>query len=350
MTQCDVDIDEYWRLLTIFKEIGDAIAFTYIDKYNIKPMAFKQSAGFLSGKKGTRFERSSLRRVFAQGGVAILNDITNCLRYGDLTIAVDGMPFPLELKSGKAGGHREQRQKESLTQLHNYLLTDRVTDWYHPGEMYRQAAHSEEIHFREDLNELIHEAIGSGRAYRQVEEGLHYLIEAPGPDAEPMFDALEKIVTQFKEPGSAAFVNTFKQRNVAYLPFPLSIVNPEYLFGFYVGEYVIMMFVDNIFIKTYLGNHGLSAEFSNDEMWVLKIRNEMPSKNEMLDVSISDHFWSRIFTEFLSLRWILDEAIHTIKNPPSDNLAQPEPPDPSMVEPAHSAPASRTAGTGQVSD
>jgi hypothetical protein len=161
---------------------------------------------------------------------------------------------------------------------------------------------------------------------------------------------IESIVTRFKEPPAAVFVNMFKQRNTAYLPFPLSITNAEHLFGWYVGDYMITMFLDINFIKTHLGNHGLFAEFLNDEMWVLKIRNEMPSEKEPLEVRIGDHFWGRIFTEFLSLRWILDEAIHRIKNPSSDNLAQSELPDPSMDEPAHSAPASSTVGTGWVSD
>ena len=126
---------EYRRLIVVFREIGDCLAFTYLDKYDIKPMAFKQSPGFVSGKKGTRFERRCLRRIFANGTIAILNDLTNCLRYGDLTVPVGGMPNLMELKSGKASGWRDDRQIERLSRLSVYLTTDRVTDWYHPGVM-----------------------------------------------------------------------------------------------------------------------------------------------------------------------------------------------------------------------
>ncbi len=43
-------IDEYQNLQYLFKTIGDAIAFTYLNKWDIKQLAFKESAGSLSGK------------------------------------------------------------------------------------------------------------------------------------------------------------------------------------------------------------------------------------------------------------------------------------------------------------
>src|SRR5712692_883387 len=39
-------------MIYIFKCIGDALAFIYISTWDIKPMAFKESAGFISGKRG----------------------------------------------------------------------------------------------------------------------------------------------------------------------------------------------------------------------------------------------------------------------------------------------------------
>src|ERR1044071_5550429 len=110
-------IDKYQELLVIFRHIGDAIAFTYINKWDIKPLAFKQSPGFLSGKKGTRLERKILRLVFKIGKVAILNDLTTCLRYGDLTIPHQEHFLIVEAKSSKNKNARVERQLGDLNKI-----------------------------------------------------------------------------------------------------------------------------------------------------------------------------------------------------------------------------------------
>jgi hypothetical protein len=72
-------------IIQILRQIGDALAFSYLDKWDIRPLAAKQPPGFLSGKKGFRKELFFVRRIFKAGRIALLNDITNCLRYGDIT-------------------------------------------------------------------------------------------------------------------------------------------------------------------------------------------------------------------------------------------------------------------------
>ena len=50
-------IEEYRWILDIHQSIGDGIAYTFIHKLDIKPLNFKESAGFLSGKKGFILEK-----------------------------------------------------------------------------------------------------------------------------------------------------------------------------------------------------------------------------------------------------------------------------------------------------
>jgi hypothetical protein len=307
--------DEYRRLTIVFREIGDCLAFTYLDKYNIKPMAFKEPPGFVSGKKGTRLERRCLRRAFAGGYLAILNDLTNCLRYGDLTIPVGGMPKLIELKSGKSSGEREDRQIEKMSRLSEYLTTDRVTDWYHPGVMTRLAFEQEEVNHRNQLNELIAIALQSHSSYRQVEDGLHYLVVAPPPGVEPDFHALSDIAPSFRNPPVAVIVNQLKQNNVAYFPFPLSITNPQHTLKFYNGDFLIMIFLDTDFVLSYLQHNGISAQFVDDAEWKLTLRNDSPSDGELHEAKVSEHFMSRLFAEFLSLSWLLDVIIQHVKRP-----------------------------------
>lgn len=61
-----------YNLLFQYRSIGDAIAFTFIDRHDIKPQAEKELAGFISCKKGNRAKREALRMVFKSGGIAIL--------------------------------------------------------------------------------------------------------------------------------------------------------------------------------------------------------------------------------------------------------------------------------------
>jgi hypothetical protein len=54
----------YKDIIHIFRCVGDGIAYLFIDKYDIKPMVFKQDSGFLSGKKGFRTEMKIFRQAF----------------------------------------------------------------------------------------------------------------------------------------------------------------------------------------------------------------------------------------------------------------------------------------------
>jgi hypothetical protein len=100
----------------LLKAIGDGVAFLYLSKWDLKTMVFKEKPGFISGKEGLSLERRVLREAFARGGFAILNDLTTCLRYGDLTVpGAEGFMI-IELKSGGTGARsdRAKRQVEKI--------------------------------------------------------------------------------------------------------------------------------------------------------------------------------------------------------------------------------------------
>ena len=105
------DIERHLKeALKQLRNIGDTLAFSYFKKYNLKPLCTKQSAGFISGKKGLKKELDELRKIFLKGKFAILNDLTNSLRYGDITTMLDGKPYILEIKSSNIKNARIYRQ------------------------------------------------------------------------------------------------------------------------------------------------------------------------------------------------------------------------------------------------
>lgn len=174
---CRYLIDQYANLIAIFKEVGDAIAFIYIDKWDIKPLAFKQSAGFLSGKKGSRLERKILRQSFGMGVTVILNDLTNCLRYSDITVPNQGKFMLIEAKSGKKHrpNKRDKRQFELTRNVTDYLGSDLTQALYGKEGMFIRAAFqtNEKNHINR-LNEVIKDAFNKGFGFAEVEEGVFY--------------------------------------------------------------------------------------------------------------------------------------------------------------------------------
>lgn len=86
--------------------LGDCLAFLYMDRFALKQTYFdvnsmnpKQSGGFISDKSGHETEVTWLEKAISYGVPAVLCDITNVLRYGDICLLGDKDPLPIEIKS-----------------------------------------------------------------------------------------------------------------------------------------------------------------------------------------------------------------------------------------------------------
>jgi hypothetical protein len=291
------------RLIDIFRDVGDGLAFTYIDKWDIKPMAFKASPGFLSGKDGLSAELAIVSRAFDLGGIAILNDLTNCLRYGDVTVIRDGALAIVEAKSGRNLNQRGQRQLAANDKIREYLQTDRIVGLYgFDHECHRiDIAHPEVTH-APLLQAIIDEAFERGSCYCQVEPGLHYMVDTDA-DIEGFTHACEAINGQ----GYVCIVNMLKRANTAYYPFTLSIANPNHLYAFYNGEFGITIVVELDYVSRYFKSRGFTVSFHHENPWFLTVDKDETSAEEPSGLKISAHMWNRIFAEFVSLAWLLSE-------------------------------------------
>jgi hypothetical protein len=291
------------RFIEILREVGDGLAFTYIDKWDIKPMAFKEPPGYLSGKDGFAAELAMAFKVFDLGGVAILNDLTHCLRYGDITVIREGEFAIVEAKSGPKLNPRGHRQLAANDRVRQYLETDRVVGLYgFDHEIRRVDLAHPEVTQAPILQTMIDEAFEHGGSYRQVEPGLHYMV-----NADDNIDGFLPERESMKGNVYVCMVNMLKQQNTAYFPFTLSIANPEHLYAFYNGEFVITIAVELDYVSQHFRNHGFTASFHQDEPWFLLINKNGAAADELSGLKISAHFWDRIFAEFVSLDWILAE-------------------------------------------
>jgi hypothetical protein len=302
-------MDGYREVLAILRDIGDALAFTYINKWDIKPLAFKESPGFLSEKEGLNRELEALRTVFARGHIGILNDLTNCLRYGDISVVKNGRLVIFEVKSGKSRSRRTDRQSRKAREITEYLTTDRTKRLYNmEGEFRRISTHSQETDHSSALNTLIAQAMAQGTATATVENGLHYIVVAT--HTSQALDLVETVGGKCKGKPIIAVVNEIIHANQGYWPFTLSISSSEALYRFYSNALTILVLVDSEVIEETFRAHGLQTELNLDENWAVRLSSTGPTDDEWIAAGISRHLFGRLFAEFLSLHWLLEEAIH----------------------------------------
>jgi len=302
---CHERVSRFQELTSILRQVGDALAFTYIDKYDIKPMAFKPPPGSLSGKKGNRFERRILRKAFEIGDIAILNDLTNCLRYGDVTLIKNDEFYLIEAKKGKLKSQRTNRQEAGLRMICEYMRNDEVHGLYgNPYPIHRVELSTTELNHQSKLTELVSTTPKGHDSYLILENGLAYAIFS-GPEMEKVFSEISE---QFAEPLGLP-VNDLLNQNTGYFPFTLSIRNPEALLRFFLGEFVILVFVDIQVFKSAYSNRGMQLELKlQDSECPLELVDVRPDLSKSGRCRISRHYFQRIQAEFLSLEWFVQET------------------------------------------
>ncbi len=303
-------IKEYQDILHIFRSIGDALAFIYLPKWDIKPMTLKEDAGFISGKEGFRSELKTFRYAFKKGGIAILNDLTNCLRYTDITlIRADSPPMFLEIKSSKNQNKRVKRQSTESKKLTKYLRTDQMEK---DGYLVRRVStHSIEYNHIEKINTLVSETRSLGHSFKQIEEGLFYYVETEYDE-----NRLKMVMQRLGNSPIVFFLNTLKYGPPGYYPFTLSFHDPETVFDFYQGKLLIFILIDPQVISAKFLNNDLVVTFDHNEDWVFTVQhNNQEKAKDFGPLQVGRHLWGRVGCEFLSLEWFLDEIIHKFNHP-----------------------------------
>ena len=124
-------LKQFQWLLFVWRCFGDGIAFTYLDKWAMKPLLYnvqnpcaKEKAGNILGKEGLKSEIALLREAIKFGVPTLLTDLTNSIRHGDLCLLSGSDPHLLEVKSSKNSNQRVSRQIDSISSIHSYLAAD----------------------------------------------------------------------------------------------------------------------------------------------------------------------------------------------------------------------------------
>jgi len=297
-------IDFYGHLIWVLKEIGDALVHIYLPSADIKTLANKEASGTIFDKAGYKLEKKLWTFAVKSGALAFVNDATNCLRHGDITLLKENKPIlTMEIKSSKNKNARTSRQYENLQSAISYLNKDNVIDGC---ENYRRMLSNCEYKDNINLlNEVIHEAkLKYCCITRPVEEGLYYVENYGGIKN---FDAQTQIMSHTKDEANLiiSHVNLFKFNNFGYYPFTLSIEDSAALVDFYAGELSILVVINISYIKKRLSLSEIEIEFINGSIRVW---------TEEYEFYILPRYLEKIFIEFMSLENFINEILWISSN------------------------------------
>jgi hypothetical protein len=109
--QHEVDVCE--RVARQVRCVGDALAWRVFgfERRHILALCRNQPPGVMAGKAGLAAERERVTQAYRDGQFAILHDLTNCLRIGDVTVFGDGPPETIEIKTDEQRSIPAQRRR-----------------------------------------------------------------------------------------------------------------------------------------------------------------------------------------------------------------------------------------------
>lgn len=114
----------YLRHCILF--IGDTMAVKISDLDTIKAFACYPAPGFLSGKEGLAAEIDAAEHFFRQGYMVLINDLTHCMRLGDLTLRKGEEVRTFEVKSNVEAYRSRDAMRQIVLPIgiHSYIRTD----------------------------------------------------------------------------------------------------------------------------------------------------------------------------------------------------------------------------------
>lgn len=296
-------IESYREILFVLRSVGDGIAFIYIDRWDIKALAFNGSPGFISGKDGFENEWAFLQQVRTLGVPALLADLTHCLTYGDLYVFKEGRrPIIVEVKGDSSGG-RDRRQIRRLRRVADYLNTGRIENYRSSGFGVVRIEPHAPAHFHEEgFNIALSEAMSAGRAIVEIEPGVTYIVQR-FPHFAPR--DVETVAQHYHRP-LVYLLNDTKFHSEAYYPFVLSWRDSRALFEFYTGGVVAAIVIDLDSVIACFVRRGWTAEVLDDPNVLLRL-NAGGEINDRQGMMVSWYLVSRVAFEFLSLDWLIEE-------------------------------------------
>ncbi|MBH0045684.1 hypothetical protein [Pseudoalteromonas sp. NZS11_1] len=316
----------YKFLLYVWRCFGDGIVFKYSSKWNLKRLFFevnsskvKQKAGYIGGKQGIYKELDIVKDALSNNIPAVLCDITNSLRHGDVCLLDKNDPHIIEVKSSSNTNKRVKRQIESIDQIHSYLKNN-IGDIGGVEKMRRVEFQENEVHHNSSINEVIRALSKTNFYQTSPEPGLHYVGVKTGHniDFNCLFNEVKEPVLYMLNEGKT------DERWDNYYPFTLSIQSAESLYSFLSGKIFLFVVVDGAILKKMFKENGYDLEIVMTEDAGFVYSKIVNGYKEPFYFMSSEHLVGRLGFEFISLEWFLNKQKLMLKEMEHDLIIQVE--------------------------
>ena len=230
---------------------------------------------------------------------ALLCDLTNSIRHGDICLLGASDPHLIEVKSRSDGGARGARQRVDVTRLNDFFDNDGGEVLGAPT-VARGALSSEPVDYCGVLNEVIASTRANGRCVASPEPGVQIIGKRTSGRGN-IFDG----VTMTGRLGVYS-LNAWKMDRtwLSYRPFTLLIREPEALFEFIAGDIFLVVLIDFDCLVEAFKAVGLTARLNRDSSYF--VTGDWPDQMDGA-WGISSHYADRIGLELLSPRWVAAE-------------------------------------------
>ncbi len=298
------------RQLWLWKLFGDSLAHLYLDKFAIKHAFYetdsydvKPDAGMIYGKAGLANEVGLLLEALKNGVPALLCDITNVIRYGDVCLLGASDPYIIEVKSSDRLNQRGKRQAANLGKLQDFLDNDVATNFRgNPGEVRRHSVGTKEVVYVDELNHSIAIAAKVGGRIFSPERGLNYVVAYGSAGA---INANEFT----SEEGFTEFCDWNDAKNALawmyYAPFLLTIRDPRHLLDFIEGRLVIQIYANMSVLAEHMTARGWKSIVLTQGNYITSCQHG-PTKGVM---GVSRQMIYRGFYECTSLEWLAHSSV-----------------------------------------
>ncbi len=311
-----VDPLEWQYVRYNFLCLGDALAFLYIDRFALKQTYFnvdnanaKQSGGFVSGKSGLDNELALLTEAIGHRVPAVLCDLTNVIRYGDVCLLGDIDPVPIEVKSSNKKDSRRNKQKKKLQALSNFIVNDRAENFRGlKGTTLRATLAATPRAFDGQIQQAVSEAITDGTSHFEVDSCLAFLIIS---DCEPDYDVLFASVTH----GNGLIISINERKSSmdwgCYFPYSLTLSDTEHFSRFVKGEVHILAVLKLDAFEANLSTQDFSLKVEANEDSI-RCQINFSDKGDIDYFFIGEHMMCRMWTDFLYPSWIVENMVQTL--------------------------------------
>lgn len=245
----------YQQILRSFRLFCDCLIFMQVDRSDVKALSQGNAAGFISGKCGFTLEWRILKKITEHGVPAILSDLTNWVRIGDIIVVPnDGVFRIIEVKSGAAEDKRTKRQKRKIDNFFNYLVTGKTK--IKNLSLSRVEIGNHLNKYADHVTKICQDARNYGTCIKLVEPGLAYYATTGAN-----LDKLDHTLLQIKNPFVLILTpESYVMSRYPIFPIPLSIKCPDCVADFLADRLSIGVVVDLDTVKSYFEKYNLNVE------------------------------------------------------------------------------------------